>query len=177
MYLPSNNMKHPQNIGKFLAVLFIVVFGFGWITNDVVSLIEANFSEDKPLDFGTNPERSSPSDWIKKEDIHVYDDRIIIDLNDGQWAVFTDTNSMDPVLDEDSNGIEIIPESPDQIQVGDIVSYKSKYSAGTIIHRVIEKDVDEEGVYFIMKGDNNKDADPGKVRFEQIQRVLIGVLY
>ena len=36
---------------------------------------------------------------------------------------------------------------------------------------------DKEGIYFILKGDNNPNVDPGKIRCEQIQRKLIGVLY
>ena len=34
-----------------------------------------------------------------------------------------------------------------------------------------------EGIYFILKGDNNPEQDPGRVRFKQIKRVLIGVIY
>lgn len=170
-------MGRKSSLGRTFFVILIVVFGLGWITNDVISIIGASIAEDRPLNRGSSVERDSPGDWITEKDIHVYDNQIVIDLKDGQWAVFTDTNSMDPVLDEHANGIEIVPESADLISVGDIISYKSKYSSGTIIHRVIEKGVDDEGVYFIMKGDNNKDRDPGKVRFEQVQRVLVGVLY
>ena len=31
--------------------------------------------------------------------------------------------------------------------------------------------------YFIMKGDNNPTSDPGKVRFSQMNRVLIAIIY
>jgi hypothetical protein len=84
---------------------------------------------------------------------------------------------MDPVLDASANGIEIIPESEADIHVGDIVSYQSSSVEGTVIHRVVELGNDEEGWYAIMKGDNNQFADPGKVRFDQIKRVLVAVIY
>jgi hypothetical protein len=124
-----------------------------------------------------NQERPSPNDWIPESDIYVYDDKVIIDIEDAQWATFTDTNSMDPVIDLGANAIEVVPKSPGQIQVGDIVSYESKYASGTIIHRVVEVGQDSEGWFAIMKGDNNPTPDPGRIRFEQIRRVVIGILY
>ena len=84
---------------------------------------------------------------------------------------------MDPVIDKGANSIEITPSSSEVIAVGDIISYKSAYASGTIIHRVIEKGEDEQGVYFIVKGDNNSAADPGKIRFDQVQGVLVAVIY
>jgi len=125
----------------------------------------------------SNEERDSPGDWIKEHQIHVSSDRVIIDLKDPEWASFTDTNSMDPVIDSHANAIEVVPGSPSEISVGDIVSYKSDYADGTIIHRVIEIGFDEVGWYAIMKGDNNPREDPGKVRFSQVRRVLVAIIY
>lgn len=122
-------------------------------------------------------EIASPSDWIKENQIEVYSDRIIIDLKDAEWASFTNTNSMDPVIDEHANAIQIIPKSEADINVGDIISYESEYAEGTIIHRVIYKGKDELGTYFVMKGDNNPASDPGKVRFSQIRRVTVAIIY
>ncbi|MBW2992021.1 signal peptidase I [Candidatus Woesearchaeota archaeon] len=136
---------------------------------------------EKPASFnvfeGFSSERESPGDWISENQIHVYNDRIVIDLEGALWSRFTDTNSMDPLFDKGSNGIEIIPDSADDIEIGDIISYRSEYSDGVIIHRVIDKGEDSEGVYFIVKGDNNPAADPGKIRFGQIESVLVGILY
>ncbi|MBW2970662.1 hypothetical protein KY320_00715 [Candidatus Woesearchaeota archaeon] len=122
-------------------------------------------------------ELPSPCDRIREEQILVYDDHIIINFENAEWAKFTDTNSMDPVIDAGANAIEYVPKSSDEICVGDIVSYNSKYASGTIIHRVIEIGEDENGWYAIMKGDNNPYRDPGKVRFEQVQRVVVGIIY
>ncbi|MBU0666686.1 MAG: hypothetical protein ABIC91_07355 [Nanoarchaeota archaeon] len=130
-----------------------------------------------PFSFDASPERASPSDWIKEEQIEVWNDRIVIDLKGAYWAAFTNTNSMDPIIDEHANAIEIVPENEAQIEVGDIVSYESEYADGTIIHRVIYKGQDEKGTYFIMKGDNNPSSDPGKIRFNQIKRVLVAIIY
>lgn len=158
----------------------LLLLGFiGFLGIWLASGIMANSERPASLNIfdSFNKERQSPSDWIKENQIHVYEDRIVIDLEGAVWSRFTDTNSMDPLFDKGSNGIEIIPESADDINIGDIISYKSEYASGIIIHRVIDKGEDEQGVYFTVKGDNNGAADPGKIRFEQIEGVLVGILY
>ena len=122
----------------------------------------------------------TPPDRIKEDQIHVYDDKVVIDIKNAKWAKFAPTKSMVPFLDEGSNALQILPESPEQIEVGDIISYESRregLQGAVIIHRVIEKHKDEQGDYFIVKGDNNPQPDPEKVRFNQIKRILIGVIY
>ena len=41
---------------------------------------------------------------------------------------------------------------------------------------VIEKGIDEDGIYFITKGDNNSITD-GKIRFEDIEYITVGVIW
>ena len=185
---------------KKTILLMVIVFIAGWCVNSAYSQVSYEDSSDAAQIREVNeettddaspqsitdtvsmflnepPERISPFDHIKENQIHVFQNRIIIDLQDAEWARFTDTNSMDPIIDAESHAIEIIPASPDQIHEGDIVSYKSEYAAGTIIHRVVEIGEDEEGWYCRMKGDNNAMQDPGKIRFEQIQRVVVAIIY
>ena len=102
-----------------------------------------------PLTLLGGQENSSPSDWVKEEQIQVYPQRVILNIPGAKWAGFTNTNSMDPFIDETANAIEISPSNPDAIQVGDVISYQTSY--GVLIHRVIEKGVDEEGVYYLVK--------------------------
>ncbi|MEK6867463.1 MAG: signal peptidase I [Nanoarchaeota archaeon] len=123
----------------------------------------------------SSAEIMSPEDHITEEQIKVYDDRVVLDVDDPIWSSFTDTNSMDPLLDVGANGIEIKPQFEDDISVGDVISYKS--GNGVVIHRVIEIGTDEEGTYYIVKGDNNPIADKEKIRFEDIQGILIAVVY
>lgn len=127
--------------------------------------------------FTTVQPKESPKDRIPEKAIEVYGDRVILDIKQAQWATFTDTHSMEPVISAGSNAIEIVPTSSDEIKVGDIVSYKSEYAQGYIIHRVVYKGEDEQGTYFIMKGDNIPTSDPGRVRFSQIQRVVVAIVY
>lgn len=182
-------------MGKKIALAAIVmVFVFGWFCSSAYSNvlskmtitgsaasenIERADSDGSLIDryIFNNKERDSPSDRIKEEQIHVYTDRVVIDLENPQWASFTDTNSMDPVIDSESHAIEVVPSSPEEIQVGDIISYRSEYVEGTIIHRVVDIGEDENGWYAKAKGDNNPFEDPGKIRFTQIRRVLVAIIY
>ncbi|MBI2146640.1 signal peptidase I, partial [Candidatus Woesearchaeota archaeon] len=43
--------------------------------------------------------------------------------------------------------------------------------------RVIEKGVDDDGVYYLVKGDNNRFADPLKVRYADVVGVVVAVIY
>lgn len=178
---------------KILPLVFIIIFVFGWFCSSAYSTVLSTVSILNPDNgnvqvagsdssivdryFFKNKERISPFDWIKQGQIHVYDDKVIIDIDDPQWAIFTDTNSMDPVIDAGAHAIEVVPTSPDQIHVGDIVSYKSEFADGTVIHRIVETGEDSQGWYCKAKGDNNAFEDPGKIRFGQIQRVLVAIIY
>jgi len=121
-------------------------------------------------------ERTSPRDRIPESDIEMRADGVFIHINDPQWAVLADTNSMDPLFDIESHLIQKLVSSPDEIQVGDIVSYNAPMGF-SIVHRVIEIGNDEEGWYAILKGDNNPTPDPWKVRFDMVRRVTVGIIY
>ncbi len=123
-------------------------------------------------------ERPSPSDHLTADDIAVYKDRVVLDLQDVIFAKFTNTNSMDSVLDESANAIEQRPKSEDEVQEGDIIAYQNACSGdSTIIHRVIKKAEDQLGTYYIVKGDNNPQADPCVVRFEDVKGVVVAIIY
>ena len=115
-----------------------------------------------------------PGNWINQKDIKVYDDKVVIYIDDASLSKYADTGSMLPVLGADSNGIRVKPENPEQIQVGDIISFEK--SDKLIVHRVVAKGVDEKGDYFITKGDNNTNTD-GKVYFNQVRYVTVVMIY
>lgn len=152
-----------------------MAFIAGMLTSSMlVSNIEMPFGFALP--FNTAAEKVSPSNWISENQIEVFPDKIIIRIENASLSAYADTNSMDPTLDKTANGIEIVPKSPEQIHVGDIVAYSPEGSNSLIVHRVVEVGKDEQGFYFIVKGDNNTATD-GKIRFEQIKYVTIGVIY
>lgn len=81
----------------------------------------------------------------------------------GYRVFYIPTESMVPVINP---GDFVIgkPVNYEDVKVGDIVTYKSGSSGVTICHRVIGQT--EEG--FIFQGDNNKEADTGIVKGEEI---------
>lgn len=79
-----------------------------------------------------------------------------------------------PTLGENANGIKIIPKSPEQINIGDIISFQSGNLL--VVHRVIDKGQDANGWYFVTKGDNNQETD-GKVYFQDVKYVTVALIY
>ncbi|MEA3429932.1 MAG: signal peptidase I [Nanoarchaeota archaeon] len=159
---------------KKIAIITILIFIFSILVGNVYSQYSGEY--EKPSSI-IKAEKISPYDHISQDQIKVYNDKIIITIDNATWARFTDTNSMDPIIDIGANSIEIKPKSINQVHIGDIISYKSNFMDGIIIHRVIDIGEDKEGAYFYTKGDNNLIRDPEKVRFEQIHGIVVGVLY
>jgi hypothetical protein len=139
-----------------------------------ISNMESPSSLEKYFFSGEN---IAPSNKISEEQIQVYDDKVVISVQNVSWAKFLDTGSMLPTLSENANSLEIAPTSPKDINEGDIITYRSTELKDLIIHRVVEIGEDDQGWYAMTKGDNNKLIDPYKVRFDQIERILIGVIY
>ncbi|MFH1801823.1 MAG: S26 family signal peptidase [archaeon] len=115
-----------------------------------------------------------PSDFVDDEKIFIYGDRVEIKIEGAQLSTYDSTGSMLPTLGEGVNGISVRPESSDEIDVGDIVSFRA--GDRLIVHRVVQKGADERGIFFVTKGDNSL-ADDGKLRFEEIERVLVALVY
>jgi signal peptidase I len=122
-------------------------------------------------------EQISPSNTIERSQIQVNETNIQINIEDAVLVSYNNTNSMDPILDEEANGIEIPVTDSTEIQIGDIVSYQADWNETLISHRIIDIEEDDQGIFYTLKGDNNSSADPGKVRIDQIQYKLIGVIY
>jgi len=167
-------------ITSVLATIFLIFIALG-VNLDLKEKPSATYEYANNIilkeDNQIIPSIESPSDRLKESNIKIYKNRVQIELAGAVIAKFTDTKSMEPIINKHTNAIEIVPKSEDEINVGDIISFKSSLVDGIIIHRVIQKDKDEFGVYFRTKGDNLDYADPEIIRFNQIERVVVGVLY
>ncbi len=163
-----------------IALIFLLGTTLGYsISQSMPHRLESpsDFSELIPFANAESALRESPADRVAQDQILVYDDRVILNVRDAQWSMFTDTHSMEPVISSTANAIQMVPTNSSQLKVGDIISYESKYADGIFIHRVIDIAQDEEGWYAIVKGDNNPSPDPGRIRFSQIRRVVIAIVY
>jgi len=124
------------------------------------------------LEVETNPFRK-----ISREDIRVYNDRVVLYVNKAFTAGFSDSKSMYPFINQEVYALEIPPDNVSELKVGDVIGYESKTFNTTIIHRIIEIREDEAGWYAITKGDNNPASDPDQVRFEDVKGLLVGLIY
>jgi hypothetical protein len=124
--------------------------------------------------INSNSQATAPSDWIRENQIQIFSDKIVIKIQNASLSKYASTGSMKPVFDESSNGIRIAPKNSEQLNIGDIVTYEK--DENLIVHRIVSRGQDEQGEYFIVKGDNNQIED-GKIRFSQIKYVTIAVLY
>ncbi|MBU2638615.1 MAG: signal peptidase I [Nanoarchaeota archaeon] len=152
----------PRTIAAFLAMLLTGLL-----------LISYSLSAEAVESYAVH----SPSDTVSESQIQVYDTKVIITIPGAEWASYTNTKSMEPVLNENAHGIEIVPKSIEDIHIGDIVAYETKYNRIPVVHRVVDIKKDELGAYFVLKGDNNMKADAEKVRFSQIKYKLVAVIY
>ena len=142
----------------------VLVFGFG-------------SSFEVPLGTGFDvfsEEVSAPSDYVLEENIVVLQDEIILKIKGASLSSYAETGSMVPVLDKGANGIRVVPESEDDVQVGDIVSFRM--GGVLVVHRVVAKGEDDDGFWFDVKGDANLVGD-GRIRFKDIEYKTIGVIY
>jgi len=155
-------------LNKILTYVIIFLVGF-------LSCMLLVFAEtEMPLGINFSSETEAPGDWVKERQIQIYENAVVIDIEGASLSRYAPTGSMIPVLDKDSNGIRIVPESEEDIDIGDIVTFEKDNQL--IVHRVVEKGTDKEGTYFITKGDNNPVTD-GKVRFKDIRYVTIGIIW
>ncbi|UZE93905.1 MAG: hypothetical protein IB618_04060 [Candidatus Pacearchaeota archaeon] len=159
-------------IGIFAIALFIL-FSYNFLVSGYAETPLLRLTE-----FGSSFfDKPSPGNWIKENQILLYEDRIVIFIPNATISTYANTNSMDPVFDSTANGIEIVPQGPEDIHVGDIIAYESNPGSNMlIVHRVIEIGIDKEGWYCIPKGDNAI-QDDGKIRFQRIKYITIGILW
>ncbi len=163
---------------RLIIALLIALVGaaqLGWISHELYTLTSTQMiPEITGLSIASAKE--VPLDRINEQQIRVLQDKIEILVPNAQWATLSDTHSMEPLLFKGANALQIVPHNSSDIHVGDIVSYEEP-SVGVIIHRVTAIGTDEQGWFAILKGDNNPNPDNEKVRFSQVRKVLIGVIY
>lgn len=152
----------------FVLLALLLYFFPDYKPQSPFSLVDVN-------DVNNVNDMPSPHDRIKPAQIKVYDDKIVLEIKKSFLVSFAPTKSMDPVLDVEANAIEIKPESPEDIFVGDIIAYQN--GDEVIVHRVIEVGYDENGWFAITKGDNNPVNDKTKVRFENVRGIVIALVY
>ncbi len=158
-------MDNYQKIELVLLFFIILLLGFIFYTGSGRELTGFFVKDEEP---------KTPSDFISEKDIFVDGSKVTIEVGNPVLNRYENSDSMLPFLDEKSTGVGFKPHSEEQVNVGDIISF---WREGIlVVHRVIEKGMDDYGTYFITKGDNNG-VDDGKVRLEEIDSVLVAIIY
>ena len=75
---------------KYLLTLVAAVFIIGFITGEAYGSYST--ATEQPVSFsfltGRSAERISPSDHIPENDVHVFSDRVVLDIDAPFWAVY-----------------------------------------------------------------------------------------
>lgn len=183
-YFERTIIDSTAGFNKVFLVFGVFVFGFALATslffilqyNSPAQSIEGNVS------VYLNPQYDllhAPDPVVSSSDIYLFPDDVIIDVPGVQLISYSATKSMLPVLNENSKGLVINVTDESELHIGDIVTYSYNLTSNIsilIAHRIVNIDRDNEGIYYVTKGDNNVAVDP-IVRFNQIKEKLIGVLY
>ena len=122
----------------------------------------------------SNNNLMSPSDFLNESSISADNTSVTFFVEKPSLIKYKDSGSMIPTLGVNSTGVVITPSSEDKINVGDVITFRK--DGELVVHRVVEKGYDGQGAYFVTKGDNNNVED-GKIRFEDIESVLVAVIY
>ncbi|MBT3398179.1 S26 family signal peptidase [archaeon] len=151
------------------------VFLIGFLSCAVLFYGFFYLGAEMPLGMGAwGADVEAPSDYVGSDDVFIRGNEVVLRIPDASLSRYAPTGSMRPVLDVGTTGVRIIPQGEDEISVGDIVTFQRGFDL--IVHRVIEKGTDSEGIYFVTKGDNSDMAD-GKIRFEDIRYKTIALIY
>lgn len=152
-------------------------------------ILEAKKTENKaqqPQTVEREREWVKLPDFLSPGDIHVTSNRIVIDGIPGyeyETAIFTNTDSMLPVLDENCQAIQIRLKTPEDVRKivkpGVIISYDPPdhlAPPGIFIHRVTWVGHDTNGNWAAKaKGDNNPFEDPILITENMVKRATLGV--
>ena len=152
----------------------LLVFLAGFFSCAFIFYAVNFLSQSVPFVTGYANLNLTPSTKISEDNILLYNNEIILKISNATISNYDSTGSMKPIIDVGAHGIRIKPNNVKDIEIGDIISFRSGNKL--IVHRVIEKGTDETGIYFITKGDGNFFSD-GKVRFEDVEYITIGILW
>lgn len=160
-----------------MKILITLLMALSFLTGVLICYAAKGMYLDKesPFLIGLGSTNQQPSDWITSNNIEVHNDKVIIYVKDASLSQYANSGSMQPTFGDNANGIRIKPESANQINIGDIITYDNGNGL-LIVHRVVAKGTDSNGIYFVTKGDNNSETD-GKVYWSQVRYVTIGVVY
>ena len=110
---------------------------------------------------------------IPFDSIKVYADKVQIEVPDMHYAK-VNSDSMAPFITHDSVVFEKTPSSPEEIHIGDIISFYEPSQDKTVLHIIIEIVQIDGKTYYKTKGTANPEADPWLVPYENVKGIMVG---
>ena len=176
--LCSSQDKPATTVSRLaIAVLCILMFSLGILMSP--ALTQAAQTQESATRYAISDDKilHDTQDRISESQILAYDDYIRINKAGVKFAPVGNTASMLPFLHSGAHSLEVKPQTAEELQQGDIISFYVADKDVYVIHAIISTGYDEKGWYAMTKGYNNEEQDPWLVRFSDIEGVLIGVLY
>ena len=158
-----------------VVVLSLAMFSLGVGLSPVIAEPLSQSPARSPL--SADASLHAAQDRLNEDQIKVFSDRVVLELSGAKYAQVAPTSSMLPFLHSGSHTLEVQPESESDLSVGDVISFYVKEKQAYVVHAITEIGSDNDGWYAKTKGFNNPGEDPWTVRFNDIQGVLVGVLY
>jgi signal peptidase I len=103
----------------------------------------------------------------------VYPDNIQVDYPGLKYAKVS-SDSMAPLITHDSVVFEKAPESPDDINMGDVISFYEPSVDGTVLHMVVGIIQSDTATFYKTKGVANPEADPWLVPYGNVKGIMVG---
>ncbi len=142
----------------------------------VIAVLIIGFSLHVPL---AAEERSATTDVavestqrVPFEAIKVYPGEVKIEYAGLKYAK-VNSDSMAPWLTHDSVVFEKVPESANEIHVGDVISFYEQSVDQTVLHMVVEI-VESDAIYYKTKGIANAEVDDWLVPFSNVKGIMVG---
>lgn len=115
----------------------------------------------------------SSASRVPFEAISVYQNEVRVAASGLRYAKVT-SDSMAPVITRNSVVFEMPVSSPEEIQLGDIISFSVPDVDSPVLHEVVGI-VEQDGeIYYHTKGTANKQIDPWLVSFSDVHGVMVG---
>lgn len=123
-----------------------------------------------------------PCSYIHASDIDTRYGYVTIlkDIKDIRKGGVLGTGSMRPSISDTSTLFYLKGIDWNSLCIGDIILFNNTEEGCNpqrAAHRIISKNADDGGIYYMTKGDNARYADSCKVRADEIQLLVVGIIY
>lgn len=175
----SQNMPS-ESIGQRVLGIFIIILIGGLTFASILAGLDSTFVpiEGKaitlisPFSDNINNKGHTPKDRVDEKDIQLRHDKVIIKLSEASLSTLEDANSDSSLFSPGTQGLVMNISSASELKEGDIVSYYSSSKGRMVFGRISKIGTDKQGWYAQLYSEGRL-----KIRFNQLNKVVVAVLY